>query len=92
MFDVATLFPLSLIHVLLYLIMTEACPPHGLINKSSSNWIEDSKCLRKPLKPKRLTSELITKKLRNDLTSDVRKAKTAYLKRKFDDVQTTSAY
>ena len=31
------------------------------------------------------------KKLRDELTSDVRKAKTAYLKRKFDDVKTTSA-
>ena len=43
------------------------------------------------MKPKRLTSELLTKKLRNDLTSNVRKAKTAHLKRKFDDVKTTSA-
>ena len=43
------------------------------------------------MKPKRLTSELLTKKLRNDLTSNVRKAKTVYLKRKFDDVKTTSA-
>ena len=32
------------------------------------------------------------KKLRNEITSDVRKAKTAYLKkRKLDDVKTTSA-
>ena len=42
-----------------------ACPPHGLINKSSSKWIENSKCLKKPLKPKRLTGGLITKNLRN---------------------------
>ena len=32
------------------------------------------------------------KKLRNEITSDIRKAKSAYFKRKFDEVKTTSAY
>ena len=32
------------------------------------------------------------KKLRNEITSDIRKAKSAYFKRKFDEVKTTSTY
>ena len=32
------------------------------------------------------------KKLRNEITSDMRKAKSAHFKRKFDEVNTTSPY
>ena len=44
------------------------------------------------MKPKRPTSGQTTIKLRNEITSDIRKAKSAYFKRKFDEVKTTSAY
>ena len=69
----------------------EACPPHGLIYRSRSKWIEDSKCLRKP-NQRGWPVGWLQKKLRNKIISNIRKARTAYFKRKFDEVKTTSTY
>ena len=68
---------------------------HRVVNsrRVSSPWINKQiKLFKKVTETKEADKWADYKKLRNEITSDIRKAKSEYFKRKFYEVKTISAY